>query len=324
MFQIEPVLWLQSLESPGLTWLMSTISWLGYSVVYATLIIVVIFGVRLKHGFFVFLAMLISGILTDGLKRGLMMPRPSDVDIRVIEPGNEQPPLLVDGGGAETFWALPSSKAMAAAKIQSGWSYGFPSGHVAAATAFFLGLAFFFRSRGILVFSVCWILLMALSRMYLGRHFIADVLGGMGVGVFAVALAAFLVRPLNKEDSKGSNVKAIFRWTVFVILLVILAPFIDLLDKENIGRLLGLFVTYALLLRLGLPSDKGKVWKRMARVLLAVLAFILIDQLINPLIDSMDLADNSLGMLVTVFLITFVPFIGIVLIARSLKFYEVT
>ena len=114
MFQIEPVLWLQSFESPGLTWLMSTISWLGYTIVYATLLIVLIFGVRLKQGLFVFLALIICGILTSGLKNGLMFPRPSDVDIRVIEPGFERPPLLVDGGGAKSFWALPSSEAMAA------------------------------------------------------------------------------------------------------------------------------------------------------------------------------------------------------------------
>ena len=36
---------------------------------------------------------------------------------------------------------------------------------------------------------VVWIPAMALSRMYLGRHFLGDVLGGMGVGVIAVAIA---------------------------------------------------------------------------------------------------------------------------------------
>ena len=325
MFQIEPVLWLQSLESPGLTWLMSTISLLGYTSVYATLLIVLIFGVRFKQSLFVFLAIVICGILTDGLKRGLMLPRPSDVDVRVIEPGHERPPQLVDGGGAKNFWALPSSEAMAAAKIQTDWSYGLPSGHVALATAFFFSLAFFFRSRGIFAFSVCWVLLMSLSRMYLGRHFIADVLGGMGVGVFSVAFAAFLVRPLNREDSKESNALDLLRWTVFAILLLVLAPFVELLDKEDIGRLLGLLLTYALLLRIGgLPLDKGSGWNRSARVLLAVLVFIVIDRLINPLIDSMGLADNSFSMLAAVFLITFIPFIGTVLIARRLKLYEIT
>lgn len=201
MFQVEPIIWLQSLESQFLTWLMSTISLLGYTPVYAIILVILIFGVRLKQSLFVFLTILICGILTDGLKDDLMFPRPSDIDIRVIEPGHERPPLLVNQGGAEDFWSLPSSEAMAAAKIQTDWSYGLPSGHVALATTFFLGIAFFFRSRSVLVFSVFWIILMALSRMYLGRHFIADVLGGMLVGIFSVAVAAFLIRPLNTTDS---------------------------------------------------------------------------------------------------------------------------
>ncbi len=322
MFQIEPVLWLQSLESPTLTWLMSTTSLLGYSVVYGALITILIFGVRLKTSFYIFLAMLISGILTDGLKRGLAMPRPSDVDIRVIEPGKAQPLSIIDGGGATSFWSLPSAEAMAATKNQRDWSYGFPSGHVAAATAFFLGLAFFFRSKRVLIFSIAWIILIALSRMYLGRHFIADVLGGMGVGIFTVALAAFLVRPLEKEDSQGSKFKALIRWAVFVIPLVLLAPFVELLDKENIGRMLGVFVAYAVLLRIGMPSDKAKIWKRVARVLLAFLLYALLLKFINPLIESSGIENSDLGIMTSVFLISFVPFIVIVLIAKRLKLYE--
>ena len=324
MFQVEPVLWLQSFESPFLTWLMSTISFLGYTPVYAMLLVVLIFGVRLKQSLFVFLAILICGILTDGLKDGLMFPRPSDIDIRVTEPGHQRPPLLVNQGGAESFWTLPSSKAMAAAKIQTDWSYGLPSGHVALATAFFLGIAFFFRSKGVLFFSVFWIILMALSRMYLGRHFIADVLGGMVVGIFSVSVAAFLVRPLNTKDSSEKNVSALLRWMIFAISLVVLAPFVELLDKEDIGRIVGVLVTYVLLLQTGMPLDKSKVWKRIARVLLAFVVYIAIEQLINPSVDSIGLEDNSFGMLVAVFIITFVSFYGTILIARRLKLYETT
>ncbi len=323
MFQVEPVLWLQSFESPGLTWLMSTITSLGYTPVYATLLIVIIFGIRLKQGLFIFLVILINGILVDGLKSGLMFPRPSDVDIRVVEPGHVRPPLLIDRGGATSFWTLPSAKAMAAAKAQTDWSYGLPSGHVASATAFFLGFAFFFRSRGVFLFSVCWITLMALSRMYLGRHFIADVLGGVVVGVFAVVVAAFLVRPLNVDDSKGADISALLRWAVFAIALVILAPFIDLLDKKDIGRLLGLLAIYGLLLRTGFPSDKGKLWQRVARVFLAFLLYVVIDRLIDPLVSSIGFEDNSFGILIAIFFITAVSFFGTVFIARRIGLYEV-
>lgn len=322
MFQIEPILWLQSLESAGLTWLMSTITLLGYTPVYALLIISVTFGVRLRQGIFVLLAMLIAGIMTDGLKRGLKFPRPSDIDIRVIEPGKGRPPLLVDGGGAKTFWTLPSSGAMAAAKLQPDWSYGFPSGHVGAAAACFLGLAFFFRSKGLFVFSVSWILLMALSRMYLGRHFIADVLAGMGVGALAVVVAALLVLSLNSKDSRRPNAQALLPWASFVVPLVCLAPFVELLDVENIGRLLGLLVSYASILKIGLPSDVGEIWRRIARVSIAFILFIAMDRAINLAMDSTSVEDNRFAILAATFLINCVPFIGTVAISRRLRLYS--
>ncbi|MEM7104933.1 MAG: phosphatase PAP2 family protein [Bacteroidota bacterium] len=323
MFQVEPILWLQSLESPGITWVMKTTSLLGYAHVYALLLIVLIFGVRFKQSIFVFLTILICGILTDGLKDGLMFPRPSDVDARVIEPGYERPPLLIDGGGAESFWSLPSPEAMEVSRNQTDWSYGLPSGHVGLAAAFFLGLAFFYRSKGVFTFAVFWVLLMALSRMYLGRHFIADVLGGVIVGLFCVFLAAFLVRHLIAENPRNSEVSSLIRWAVFATILLVLTPFIDLLDKEDVGRIWGLLLTYVVLLKTGFPLDKGSFVKRLGRVLLAVAFFILIDQIINPIIDSMAMEDNSFGMLFTVFLTTCIPFVAIVFLARKLKLYAV-
>ncbi len=322
MFQVEPVLYLQSLESPALTWLMTTITTLGYTPVYAGLLTIVMFGFRLKHGIFVFATMLIGGILTDGLKRGLEFPRPSDVDIRVIEPGHERPPLLVDGGGADSFWALPSDEAMTAADEQEYWSYGLPSGHVSAATAFCLALAFFFRSRALFVFGVAWIFLMALSRMYLGRHFIADIIGGVGVGMFALAVGAYVLRPLIRDDGSEVDFSALFRWAALLLPLVLIAPFFDLLDKENTGRLLGLLATYALLLRVGFSTDEAVIWKRIARVLLAIVVYVILDQVLDPVIDSLDWDDNSFGMLVFTFLITFLSFSGTVLLAQRLTLFE--
>ena len=322
MFQVEPVLWLQSLESPALTWVMTMITTLGYTPVYGSILIVLLFGVRLKQSLFIFLAIVICGLMTDGLKRGLMFPRPSDVDVRVIEPGHERPPLLVDGGGAKGFWDFPSSEAMAAAKRQTDWSYGLPSGHVALAATFFLALAFFFRSRGTLVFAICWIILMALSRMYLGRHFIGDVMGGVGVGLIAVAITAFLVRPLNTQDDvQESDARRLLRWAVFVIPLVVLAPFVDLLDKEDVGRMLALFVTYALLLRIGLPSDKAIFWKRAARVLIAITAFVVIERIVDPIMDLTGLEDSAFGSMMAVFVITAVSLSGTILLARRLKLF---
>lgn len=116
MFQVDPIIWLRSFESQGLNWLMTTVSSLGYTSVYSGLMICLIFGFRLKKTLSVLVAAFIVGILTFGLKNGIKFPRPSDIDIRLAEPG--QPGFLALDGGATSFWALPSPEALKAARIQ--------------------------------------------------------------------------------------------------------------------------------------------------------------------------------------------------------------
>ena len=98
MFQIEPILWLQSFESPVVTWLLSVVTMLGYTSVYIALIISLAFGLHLRRSLSVLLALVVAGILTGSLKNGLAFPRPSDIDARVVEPGQGQFAPLLDSG----------------------------------------------------------------------------------------------------------------------------------------------------------------------------------------------------------------------------------
>jgi len=323
MFQVEPIIWLQSFESPIITWLMSTVSLLGYSMVYGVLISIITFGINLRKGIAIFMILAIGGIMTDGLKRGLKFPRPSDIDVRVIEPGQEPSGRLVDLGGANSFWSLPSEEAMEAVKIQTNWSYGLPSGHVSAAAAFLLGLFFFYRKRGLFIFSACWIILMALSRMYLGRHFIADVIGGILVGGLAVLIAVWLFKWLEIKSYKKLRPLAFLRISCLVIPLVLLTPLIELLDADNVGRLFGLIVAYFVINKMGQNSDAGKFWLRVARILVAVIVSFALYLAINFMIDAIGWEDTQMADLVTTFLVTGPPFIVSFVILRRLKLYRI-
>ena len=196
MFQVEPILWLQAHASPALTWLMSVITLLGYTPTYVALVLALGFGFRLRPGLGVAIALLVSVVLTEGLKNGLALPRPSDVDSRVAPLGfalRASPAAAVTRGGAGTFWGLPAPEAIAAVRSRPGANYGFPSGHASAAMAFVLATALFHRWTRLASLGLVWPLLIALSRMYLGRHFLADVLGGLVVGCLGVGVAALLL-----------------------------------------------------------------------------------------------------------------------------------
>jgi membrane-associated phospholipid phosphatase len=84
-------------------------------------------------------------------------------------------------------------------------SWSFPSGHTVAATLFWGLVAVYLvsvvRSWTQRV-TVVWlalgcIVLVALSRVYLGVHFLSDVLAAMGVGAFWLALSTTTVHTLS-------------------------------------------------------------------------------------------------------------------------------
>ena len=93
---------------------------------------------------------------------------------------------------AETRWGGPrfSSK-----------YHSFPSGHVAASTAFFGVLLIARRRVGLLCLPIP--ILIGFSRMYLGAHYVSDVVCAAVLGIFcALVVAHFLLLPITNHQAK--------------------------------------------------------------------------------------------------------------------------
>jgi hypothetical protein len=120
-------------------------------------------------------------------------------------------------------------------------SYGFPSGHVSTTTAFAVGLAMLAggrRRKWAVV--VAWIAAMAVSRMYLGRHFLADVIGGVCVGLGAVAVAWFVLKLDHLvRESRAHHPWPAHRVMAVAVVLAGGALLAGLPDAGDAGRLLG-------------------------------------------------------------------------------------
>lgn len=322
MFQTEPVLWLQHLATPALTWVLTAVTTLGYTPVYIVLILVLAFGVRLRATLVVLVALLLSGILTASLKNGLALPRPSSIDARVGEPGDPSPPVaVVERGGAPDFWSLPTSEARTAFREQRPDSDGFPSGHVSTAIAFLVALALAFRRKRLFAVAAIWVPLMALSRMYLGRHFLADVLGGGVVGLIGVLAALLLLRPLERDRARRPSARGLVPLAVTCAALVALAPLIEALDVENIGRLVGVLATYAFLVATGFPSDRASTWRRAGRVLTAFFLFVAATIGLTFIIDLVGLGGTRTGTLVAQTLGTALALVGTIALSKRAWLY---
>ena len=127
----------------------------------------------------IFLAMLIAmslaGVTGHVIKRTIPRPRPSvHADMR---------------------WGGP--------RFTSRY-HSFPSGHVDASTAFFCSLFLANRRIGLACFPIP--ILIGLSRMYLGAHYLSDVVCAAVLGILcALFVAHFLFRQIDDQQSLIKN-----------------------------------------------------------------------------------------------------------------------
>lgn len=97
--------------------------------------------------------------------------------------------------------------------------YSFPSGHTMAATVVFGTLALFmftrkknFRSRAVVMgLAVLVIAMVALSRIYLGAHYLTDVLAAIAEGLAWISLCFTLVAWLRRRRVRGNQYSEQFK-----------------------------------------------------------------------------------------------------------------
>lgn len=199
MFDPAVNIWLQALASPWLDQFFLWITALGDELAYTLLLPALYWLTDRRNARQVALVFLVSMSLNGILKEWLALPRPNPADgVR----------LLIQ----ET-------------------SPGFPSGHAQGSSTLWTSLALAYGSRLLGWLAAILIPLICLSRLYLGVHYLADILGGLALGFGLVAL--FFT---GYRRGWGN------RWPVGVkALLIILAMPILLFLNPNSGavRILG-------------------------------------------------------------------------------------
>lgn len=283
MFQTGIHLVLQSAACDWLTWLMLQVTALGYQRVIILLGIAVIFGFSLRRGFLLFQIIFWTAVLSGIAKDFFGLPRPFFADSRVacLEPSWDATGAF-SGLGGRGFFDLPARQVIDAFR-QKGLSFGFPSGHTSSAFAVWGGLAVVFRKRALAWLAPFMIALIAFTRLYLGVHFLADILGGAVLGG-SVLLGAWL---LWRDEDRRRQLFAAMRGTlaplarraVYLAMLfalpLLLAAF-SLVSMTFTGLYMGMNAAYVLLTRSGLPDDAGTPSARLARVLIGGAIFSLL------------------------------------------------
>lgn len=86
-----------------------------------------------------------------------------------------------------------------------GGRYGFVSSHAANAATFVTFTALVFRNRLYTILLSLWAFFTAYSRVYLGVHYVGDVLCGALIGVLVGMGVYFVLKPLLSKGLNGSR-----------------------------------------------------------------------------------------------------------------------
>lgn len=179
--------WLQAFQTDGLTSFMGVVSVLGQPLlsVPLTLLLAAWWAQQGKQSLAILIVVIIAGnLLPIGLKEVFDRPRPSSDDVILLE--------------YATGKSFPSAHAVGAMLFSGLVMYIAHIGRRAKAFWIFLSLVF--------------VLAVGLSRVYLGAHWLSDVLGGYAIGMFWLLLVFWLAWPkirLRLVQAEQAEIEAI-------------------------------------------------------------------------------------------------------------------
>ncbi|MEH6404332.1 MAG: phosphatase PAP2 family protein [Sneathiella sp.] len=282
MFQTDINLYLQSFSSGWLDALMLLVSWTGGQTFLVGILCLVALGIDIKRGFLLAQLFLVTIVATDILKTTFALPQPFYVDYSLKDFGALKDGVVAfSNAGAASFLSLIPDHAVSAYRgLDLGASeFGLPSGHTTGAVALWAGLAVVFRKNALVLLAFVMIPLMMLSRLYLARHFLADVLVGFGLSISILIVFSTYYYRTNWQRIfiLTSYSFANFRQTAWLFLVGFGFPVaLIFIGEGHVGRIASLLaVNLALIILVAteISFEEGNFWQRGLRVVLGFVLF---------------------------------------------------
>ncbi|MEG1707006.1 MAG: phosphatase PAP2 family protein, partial [Clostridia bacterium] len=249
-FEIDFILWLQSGVGTGfgdfLTKVMNVISMFGEEYILVAILGLLFWGLDKHIGENVGFTILTANIFNPLIKNIFCRTRPFDVV----------------GSGVENLRDVDG--------------YSFPSGHSTAAGALYPSLAINYKEKKwkwLVAIAIAVPLLVAFSRMYLGAHFLSDVVVGLALGVGTI----FLLQLMHKLISN--------KYVVYLIVLIVSSVgmfYCTTTDYyTSYGMILGFVCAIAFEQKV-CKFENTKVWWRVIlRVIIGAAIFLGLNELIK-------------------------------------------
>lgn len=272
MFQTDLIHLLQSFDHPVFHALMVLISAVGQTPFVILVLMAITFAVDFKKGMVLINIVAWTAFFTVFAKETINYPRPVHADPSLKFSQYEKAKKDLSTLLPIDFFAPLSDELLEETKTSVFENLGFPSGHTSAQVALWIGLVFLFKKRWMLLLGSSMIILTMLSRMYLGSHFLGDVLGGAFIGSFVALLLILLVKKTNYLNAQTHDLKSLtLLWLPFF--LIFFAPFTPhWLSGIIIGVNLAAMLT---ILKRNFPVFHTVSWRRITAAIISLGLFLI-------------------------------------------------
>lgn len=303
MFNTDIIHFLQQLDHPIVYWFMVVVSLLGTIPVILTIVLGISFGVDLKKGLVLTSVIAWTALSTNLLKEQIDFPRPPDVDPTIhtdyYKATDSDLRHMLPTSNVEVF----SGELLNITRNDQWNRYGLPSGHSSIQVALWLSLFFLFRKRWIRNTGIAVVVLTILSRLYLGHHFLGDVIVGSLLGFIMSGLLLLLVRKTEYLTQLSPHFKSLsILW-----LPLLLVPFTNHISIWILASMLGLNgAAILVILYKNFPIFHVILWKRILACLISSLLIFLVVYIDK----SIDFSKNNFLELLIVSIFHFVIVLG--------------
>lgn len=172
-------------------------------------------------------------------------------------------------------------------RLETAPGYSFPSGHAQSATSFWFAAALGIRRRWIAILASVMIVLVAISRLYLGVHWFTDVIAGIFFGLLWVFFIDRLFCFCEREN------KMSYLWLV-------IAPFAIayLLYPDNKPLIVSFGASIGFLAGIQLERKylnfniEGALWQKLTRYAIGLLMLVVIKTALKPLLPFPEMISD--------------------------------
>lgn len=182
-----------------LDYFMAGITRLGHQMFYVIMLPIAYWTWDKKTTLKIGVIFLISAAFNDALKDLWKNPRPDPVNL------------------------LPGIKELNLAYIPKD-SPGFPSGHTQGAVTFWGPVLYYIRKKPVMIIALCLLILIPYTRLYLGVHYLGDVLGGLVIGLIILTAGLPANQWFEKHWETISKMVVIITLTMFPLAILFIAP----------------------------------------------------------------------------------------------------